>query len=215
MKTLLHILLILLAYVLYTLQSMHLDSKKLYTDTMHVLYLIITLLIIYKIYVLAFDQIFNNYLNNSSLLFVLIPNWNDSPFFTLLNRKYPFLFGNSYPLITFTNKSKTYIRKSRSKNVQLIESYTKASNRSYILTFNNNPLLESEALFVSIFKQTIKFLKNKNFGNNKSLLAQTVINGRTLSLHQNVKINNKTTLLDYWNLIKVKLNNLIYNSDNI
>jgi len=47
-----------------------------------------------------------------------------------------------------------------------------------------------------------KYLKTIKFGNNKSILAQTVINGHTYSLHPNVKINNKTKPIDYWNLIK-------------
>ena len=69
------------------------------------------------------------------------------------------------------------IRKSRSKNVQLIESYTKASNRFYTLTFKNTPLLESEALFVSVFKGMKKFFKvNKIKWNNKAILAQVIVN---------------------------------------
>jgi endo-1,4-beta-D-glucanase Y len=57
-------------------------------------------------------------------------------------------------------------------------------------------------LFTSVFKEMKKYFKGKKFCNNKSILAQTVINGQTYSLHQNVKINNKTTLKEYWNLIK-------------
>jgi len=63
-------------------------------------------------------------------------------------------------------------------------------------------LLESEALFVSIFKQTNKFLKTIKFGNRKSILVQAEINGQNYSLHHNIVINNKTTANQYWNWIK-------------
>jgi DNA polymerase type B, organellar and viral len=57
-------------------------------------------------------------------------------------------------------------------------------------------------LYLFIFKQTIKFLKGKKFGNRKSILVQAVINGLNYSLHHNIIINNKTTALEYWNWIK-------------
>ena len=63
-------------------------------------------------------------------------------------------------------------------------------------------MLESEALFVSIFKQTNKFLKTIKFGNRKSILVQAEINGQNYSLHHNIVINNKTTANQYWNWIK-------------
>jgi len=86
--------------------------------------------------------------------FILIPNIKDSSFYKFLIRKYPFLFNfNTFPLILAQTislieapniiKNKNYIRKTRSKNVQLIETYTKASNRNYILTFKNTPLFSS------------------------------------------------------------------------
>jgi hypothetical protein len=146
--------------------------------------------------------IINDWILNSSLLFILIPDWKDSTFYKLLTYKYPFLFSTGRSLIEFKKGKVSYTRKSRSKNVQLIETYTKSKHRSYILTFENTPLLESEALFISVFKGMLKYLKTINFGSNKSVLAQTIINGKTYSLHQNVKINNKTKPNDYWNLIK-------------
>ena len=63
-------------------------------------------------------------------------------------------------------------------------------------------MLESEALFLSIFKQTSKFLKTIKFGNRKSMLVQAEINGQTYSFHHNVKINNKTKFTEYWSIIK-------------
>ena len=57
-----------------------------------------------------------------------------------------------------------------------------------------------------------KYFKTRKFGNNKSVLAQTVINGKTYSLHHNIKINNKTTAKEYWNLIKNSIQ-LNYNKD--
>ena len=47
-----------------------------------------------------------------------------------------------------------------------------------------------------------KFLKTKKFGNNKVVILQTIINDKVYSLHHNVKINNKTTFKEYWNIIK-------------
>jgi hypothetical protein len=173
----------------------------------------------YNLLVQKFPFIFNTPRRGATVhlieykLFILIPNWKDSLFYSSLVQKYPFLFNfNTIPLIEAPKKNKIYQRKSRSKNVQLIETYTKSSNRSYILTFKNTPLLESEALFVSVFKEMRKYFKTKKFGNNKSILAQTIINGQTYSLHQNVKINNKTTPLDYWNLIKLSIE-LNYDKD--
>jgi len=132
-------------------------------------------------------------------LFILISDFKDSLFFSLLVQKYPFLFYfNTFPLIEAPtiSKNKNYIRKSRGKNVQLIETYTKSKHRSYILTFKNTPL------FTSVYKGMMKFFKGNFKWNNKTILAQTVINGQTYSLHKNVVINNKTTHKEYWNLIE-------------
>jgi hypothetical protein len=63
-------------------------------------------------------------------------------------------------------------------------------------------LLKSKALFVSVFKEMKKFFKIHKEWNNKVIIAQTIVNGKTYSLHHNVKINNKTKPLEYWNLIK-------------
>jgi hypothetical protein len=147
-------------------------------------------------------NLFNDCISNSSLLFLFIPDWKEPSFYNKLIRKYPFLFYNEIKLIESPKTNKIYLRKTRSKNVFLSETYTKSKQRSYILTFTNTPLLESEALFVSLFKGMNKFLKKHKFGNNKSILAQTIINGRTYSLHHNIKINNKTKPIDYWNWIK-------------
>jgi DNA polymerase type B, organellar and viral len=133
--------------------------------------------------------------------FILIPDWKDS--YNLLVQKFSFLFNTStIHLIEAPKKNKIYQRKSRSKNVQLIETYTKSSKRSYILTFKNTPLLESEALFTSVYKEMMKYFKGKLKWNNKVIIAQTLVKGRTYSLHQNIKVNNKTTAKEYWNLIK-------------
>jgi len=138
-----------------------------------------------------------------------------SEFLLYLEAKYFFLFNiKDLSLIEAPKRksSMNYLRKSRSKNVFFIETFTKSSNRNYTLTFENRPLLESQDLFVSVFKEMKKFFKTRKFGNNKSILAQTVFNGKTYSLHPNVKINNKTTPLDYWNLIKLSIE-LNYDKD--
>lgn len=77
-----------------------------------------------------------------------------------------------------------------------------SSRRSLTLTFKNVPDLQSEALFISVFKVMKKYLNTVKFGNNKAIICQVVINGHIYSLHKNVKINNKTTPSQYWDLIK-------------
>lgn len=199
--TLLYVILLITTFSLR--ESMPL-SQRIFTGI-----LLLVGLYYFNLYIL---NIINDWIHNSCFLFILIPDWKDSIFYKLLIRKYPFLFSTGRSLIEFKKEKVSYTRKSRSKNVTLTQTYTKSKHRSYILTFENTPLLESEALFISVFKGMLKFLKSIKFGNNKSVIAQTMINGQTYSLHQNVKINNKTKPLDYWNSIKTSIE-LNYDKD--
>lgn len=192
-KNLLYVALLL---TIIFLKKEMITSQRILTG---ILLLIVGYNLISYIYLFLNDWIYNS----SCLLFILIPDWRDSFFYKLLNKKYPNLFNyNSVKLLTSPKKVGNYVRKSRSRNVQLIETYTKSSKRSYTLTFENTPDLENEALFISLFKGMKKYLNTKKFGNNKSIISQVIINGHIYSLHKNVKINNKTTPSQYWDLIK-------------
>ena len=51
-------------------------------------------------------NVLNDWIQNSSLLFLLIPDWKDSVFYKLLIRKYPFLTNNEVKLIEFPKNKK-------------------------------------------------------------------------------------------------------------
>jgi hypothetical protein len=188
-----------LLYIMLLITSFSLKDTMSFPQKVFIGILLLLGILHFNFYLL---NVINDWIHNSSLLFLLIPDWKDSVFYKLLIKKYPFLTNNEVKSIEPPKKSKIYNRKSRSKNVFLTQTYTKSKHRSYVLTFENIPLLESEALFISIFKQTSKFLKTIKFGNRKSMLVQAEINGKTYSLHHNVVINNKTTADQYWNWIK-------------
>ena len=45
----------------------------------------------------------------------------------------------------------------------------------------------------------------KEFGENKVIILQAIVNNNTYSITNNVKVNNKTNFKTYWNVIKDNL----------
>lgn len=133
-------------------------------------------------------------------------------FILFLESRYPFLFRHtSLKLIASNLQSKNKLqRPSRSKKLIIQSIYKKDSQRLMIFNLLNPALLVNESLFKKIFTTLMRETEFKNFGNEKVIIIQAIVNGRTYSITHNIKINNKMKFNEYWDLIK---NDIISNFD--
>lgn len=136
-------------------------------------------------------------------------------FILALESRYPYLFRiKNFTLITSTNpvilNKNLKTRPSRSRKIIIQSIYIRDSQRLMIFHLLNPSLLTNENLFKKIFNTLKKEKSFLDFGKNKIIIIQVIINDRTYSLTHNIKINNKMRFNEYWDLIK---NNIINNYD--
>jgi DNA polymerase type B, organellar and viral len=106
-------------------------------------------------------------------------------------------------LLNIITRAENYVN---NQHIDIYNVITSQNLRMKTFYLSNISLLEGENLFREIYNSIFSNEEFINFGSNKIIILFATTPTSTFSLHQNVLVNNNTTYLTYYELIKDKIN---------